>query len=899
MKLQNLTVIFIIIILPIVIVLSAYVGYEIKTINMQNAYNTGLQTATHDAIFSFEINTKNDAYSNNAENKRSNIKAAVKTFENSLSTACNLDLYNNEAIEEYIPAIVFGLYDGFYMYAPAETQEGKYKHNLRNYVYYSEQIQDTSRGIDIVIRYTLDNYVAVSGKIGDDYVTRAGYLINLRDLSNYNEETIDTDLEEIKYKVKNENITIKAEKTSEYVGNHENTEPKDLAAVQYYKDAYAFSYWFLKTVKIGNTRDYLRINNNNDPEDENSLFVQHKKTIIKEKIEETLNSSITAYANKTRNTYKMPKFKEEDWDKVYNNISVISFVQGMNIGFKNYNHYCILNSTNNQEYVNPNLIYFTDGANYHDIRCEEIKNKPTTGYKIGSFEKQTYEAEKKDEDGNSITDAQGNPVIENQYYYKHNELACYGCINGTLNTNKSVYDYVRDSSTEQLVKVSYFSALARERHKTTKLLNSYNAQYTQKYTVTYVSGEVTDATGIPEPQSESIGTGIAISKNIPTDPSGNKTFSHWESSTGGKYNPSTDENISPITGYSDITLTAIWNVNPKIKFYKNYSNSDNSYEQETKQYLVPYIIGKTITRSGYNFLGWNTERDGTGTTYTTGSTYEGNEDLNLYAQWQRNEVNIAYYADGEEISNDIARWSTYTVKDILDGNENYTGKMLLGYKVNNTGRVNYNGQITVSDYESNGNIRLDAIYIDSNSIKCNVSVASGTNNQYSNRFYTNTTENITAEITSENNNASPSITSSISGDNNSWSTSNNVYEISSTNEGSNTINASMSLSKDGVSRTITENFYIIVDRTAPVLNSAEYEYYWLRHTVVFTGTGFNRVRLGTSEYIAGYSYYEEDRCYRATGATRNDCENGTIILEDYAGNTIHGEIINGTLNRTY
>lgn len=123
MKLQNLTVIFIIIILPVVLVLSAYIGYEIKTISKQNMYNTGLVSATSDAIFAFELNTKNDVYYNNAESKRSNIKAAVKTFENSLSNTCNLGLYNNQAIEEYIPAIVFGLYDGFYMYAPTQTQE--------------------------------------------------------------------------------------------------------------------------------------------------------------------------------------------------------------------------------------------------------------------------------------------------------------------------------------------------------------------------------------------------------------------------------------------------------------------------------------------------------------------------------------------------------------------------------------------------------------------------------------------------------------------------------------------------------------------------------------------------------------------------------------------------------
>ena len=167
MKLQNLTIIFIIIILPIILVLSAYIGYEIKTISKQNMYNTGVISATHDAIFSFELNTKSDDYKSNPEKKRSYIKSAVKTFENSLSTTCNLGLYNNETIEEYIPAIVFGLYDGFYMYSPSELtdKDGNttYKHNLRNYVYYSETVK--VKGNDITIRYSLDNYVAVSGKI--------------------------------------------------------------------------------------------------------------------------------------------------------------------------------------------------------------------------------------------------------------------------------------------------------------------------------------------------------------------------------------------------------------------------------------------------------------------------------------------------------------------------------------------------------------------------------------------------------------------------------------------------------------------------------------------------------------------------------------------------------------
>lgn len=447
MKLQNLTVIFIIIILPIILVLSSYIGYEIKTINKQNMYNSGLISATHDAIFSFEMNTKNDAYSNNSEKKRENIKAAVKTFENSLSTTCNLGLYNNEAIEEYIPAIVFGLYDGFYMYAPSElttTTGGKtittYKHNLRNYVYYSEEIKekDDSKIVDLVIRYSLDNYVAISGTINGINVTRAGYLTKWNDIQWVND--------------------------NEYTYKGMSVNNSD--AMQYYKDSWDFTWWFLNEAKLGDINSDLDVSKeDNDPEDENSAFVQHKRKIMKEKIESILNSSITAYAKKSGNKYKMPKFSEEDWEKIYTNISVISFVQGMNLGFKNYNNYCILNSTNSQEYVNPNLMYFTDGnGEYHDIRCEKLITATTIeGYKIGDFEKLTR---------NVMNEETGK--ADTEYYYKHDETACYKCINGSINSDKSIYQYVRDSATDVNVKKSYFTALAKERHNTTKLSDNLN-----------------------------------------------------------------------------------------------------------------------------------------------------------------------------------------------------------------------------------------------------------------------------------------------------------------------------------------------------------------------------------------------------------------------------------------
>ena len=191
---------------------------------------------------------------------------------------------------------------------------------------------------------------------------------------------------------------------------------------------------------------------------------------MKEKIESILNSSIAVYSRKTNNNYKMPKLNENEWEKIYNNISIISFVQGMNLGFKKYNNYCVLNSTNNQEFVNKNLLYFIDseGKEYHDIRCHKIANKNTVGYKIGDFEKNTKEEVINQETGET----------KKSYIYKHDETACYECINGFLSDNtdnmkQSVYEYVENSTSKNLKK-SYYEALAREREDTTKLSDRLN-----------------------------------------------------------------------------------------------------------------------------------------------------------------------------------------------------------------------------------------------------------------------------------------------------------------------------------------------------------------------------------------------------------------------------------------
>ena len=50
MKLPNLTIIFIIITIPVMLIVSYYISLQVDTINMQAAYNTKLLDSTKEAI---------------------------------------------------------------------------------------------------------------------------------------------------------------------------------------------------------------------------------------------------------------------------------------------------------------------------------------------------------------------------------------------------------------------------------------------------------------------------------------------------------------------------------------------------------------------------------------------------------------------------------------------------------------------------------------------------------------------------------------------------------------------------------------------------------------------------------------------------------------------------------
>ena len=176
MKLQNLAVIFAIIIIPVTLILSAYIGTQIDTASLQQSYDTKLKDATHDAVVAFELNTQDNAYSNNSDSIRRDLQAVINTFSGSLASGLNIPGANQERIMPYIPAILITLYDGYYIYSPSEysystkeeidgewteVQKTGYTHVLKPYVYYSARYE--SGGDYVVVNYSLDNYITIYG----------------------------------------------------------------------------------------------------------------------------------------------------------------------------------------------------------------------------------------------------------------------------------------------------------------------------------------------------------------------------------------------------------------------------------------------------------------------------------------------------------------------------------------------------------------------------------------------------------------------------------------------------------------------------------------------------------------------------------------------------------------
>lgn len=222
MKIQYLAVIFVVIMVPISLALSTYIQTQVDTISLQTSYKTKLYDATYDAVTAFQINTVNNEYSSISNSKIRDIEASANTFFTSLADTMNATGYTKEALQPFVPALVYTLYDGYYLYGKyrnvmpqdgsvQDYDDSEYQWGLKPYVYYSCRYVKGSE--EVIVNYTLDNFITVYYRKGtganSKYETRSGYLIN-PDAWNGNTydgvDIVDTHLtEELLFKTKDSN----------------------------------------------------------------------------------------------------------------------------------------------------------------------------------------------------------------------------------------------------------------------------------------------------------------------------------------------------------------------------------------------------------------------------------------------------------------------------------------------------------------------------------------------------------------------------------------------------------------------------------------------------------------------------------------------------------------------
>ena len=185
MNLQTLSIILIIIILPITLILSAYTKTQIDTLALQTNLRTQLKNATYDAVVAFQLNTVQNEFSTVSDSMRRDVSAAIQSFMTNLAGNMGMSGATENALKPYIPAIVFTMYDGYYIYSPSKStivdsngnEKSTYEHVLKPYIYYTiRYVKNDTKNIDVIVNYSLDNYIVVTGTIDGKYITKAGYL---------------------------------------------------------------------------------------------------------------------------------------------------------------------------------------------------------------------------------------------------------------------------------------------------------------------------------------------------------------------------------------------------------------------------------------------------------------------------------------------------------------------------------------------------------------------------------------------------------------------------------------------------------------------------------------------------------------------------------------------------
>lgn len=314
----------------------------------------------------------------------------------------------------------------------------------------------------------------------------------------------------------------------------QSTIGKNTSALEYYINAYIFSRWVNnqmgnlslrdavdtdgsslmtgaenKEGKVvlkysNNTEDlliFLTTNANNDPEKSESIFNNHRMSVIRYSIETNLIKAIANYNAQIKSGYEytLPIMDDVQWAKISNNVCLTSFMQGVAIGTKYYNNYCVVSNNQNKEFVNKNsiVIMIKDEANtsytYHLPNCKTIVD----GVAKGSISEANIAGVYTQIDlKRKSANVEVNGKIQNYYFYHQGAsnsvpyLNSYDCIVNIQNVYElselidgsiklkdeggELTGETYDANKLNIIRKKYLTALAREKYNFYKSLSFLN-----------------------------------------------------------------------------------------------------------------------------------------------------------------------------------------------------------------------------------------------------------------------------------------------------------------------------------------------------------------------------------------------------------------------------------------
>ena len=232
------------------------------------------------------------------------------------------------------------------------------------------------------------------------------------------------------------------------------------------------------------------------------------------------------------------------------------------------------------------------------------------------------------------------------------------------------------------------------------------------YTVTY---DANGGTGAPGPQTAHVGESITIPSTIPTkEDSGTYTITY--DANGGPVTPD-EMRVRFTTEYSFID----WNTEQyNVDFGDSYDPGKTySFEKDITLYAnfeefdryVNSVTLPTLTRDGYNFLGWATSPDAE--SGRTGRYFPYSGDITLYAIWsQPITYQIKYNANGGVGTMENST-HTYGVSSNLSENQfTKSGYEFIGWATTSTGIVQFTDKQVINNLSDTNNdvINLYAIW---------------------------------------------------------------------------------------------------------------------------------------------------------------------------------------------